>query len=78
MIEQNKNYLITTDGWFFGADGEAYRAVWGKCKIVKTIDAMGFEPERSTNWYVQVGEGEGSIIVAGCQLHYAIQTKDPQ
>ena len=30
MIEQDENYLVTTDNWFHAADGQAYRAAWGE------------------------------------------------
>lgn len=74
MIESGKKYLITTDGWFFAPDGQNYRAVWGEAEYVTTKEAMGFNPIRSTNWFVKVGKGEGSILVAGCQIHYAVRS----
>lgn len=68
----NEKYLITTDGWFFAPDGEQYRAVWGTVTgIHSDEEALGIKTNRgSTNWYVQIG----NMIVAGCQIHYCIQS----
>lgn len=70
MIEKGKKYLITTNDWFYTPEGESCKAVWGTCEIIRTEDAFGFTPARpSTNWFLKVG----NMIVAGCQIHYAIQ-----
>jgi hypothetical protein len=74
MITPGKRYLITADHWFLAPDGEEYRGVWGKCKVVEAKEQFGFVPQRpSTNWFLQVGEGENSMILAGCQIHYAVE-----
>ena len=74
MLLNEKYYLITTNEWFIAPDGEQYRAVWGKCFLKETKDVFGFVPLRpSTNWYCEVGEGENSMIVAGCQINYAVK-----
>ena len=70
-IEIGKTYLITTDNWFLAPDGDEYRAVFG---VVNSIDddsdTLGIKTNRgSTNWYVNIG----CMVVAGCQIHYAIQ-----
>lgn len=67
----NENYLITTDNWFYAPDGESYRAVWGKVTAIQNSEeTLGVKTnDRSTNWYVVIG----NMIVAGCQIHYAIQ-----
>ena len=76
-IEQGKYYLVTSDGWFFGPDGEQYKAAWGKAEIVKIDDLLGFVPIRpSTNWFLVLGSGNKSIIIAGCQIHYLVQLDD--
>ena len=64
--------LITTDNWFIAPDGGSYRAVFGTVHAVHTDkDTLGITTnERSTNWYVQIG----NMLVAGCQIHYAIKT----
>lgn len=70
-------HLITTDSFFVAPDGEEYRAAWGKCFVVEAKESFGFVPLRpSTNWFCRVGEGENSIIVAGCQIHYAVRCKN--
>lgn len=71
-IEIGKTYLITTDNWFVAPDGDEYRAVFG---TVNSIDddseTLGIKTNRgSTNWYINIG----NMVVAGCQLHYAIAT----
>ena len=65
-------YLITTDDWFFAPDGEQYKAVFGTVSAILTdSDALGVKTnDRSTNWYVSIG----NMLVAGCQIHYAIRT----
>jgi len=70
--EINKKYLITTDAWFYAPDGEMYRAVFGTVSaIMSDADTLGIKTNaRSTNWYAVIG----NMIVAGCQIHYAIQT----
>lgn len=69
-IEIGKKALITVDEWFYGPDGRQYRAVIGTIKgIMGDQETLGIKTNaRSTNWYVQVGD----MIVAGCQIHYAI------
>ena len=62
--------LITTDNWFYAADQKQYKGVWGKCFLRKTKDVFGFDPKNSTNWFVQVGEGGGAVMIMGCQIHY--------
>jgi len=36
--------------------------------------------DRSTNWYVFIGNDEKGMIVAGCQLHYCVlcENKPPE
>lgn len=67
-------YLITTDNWFIAPDGKSYRAVWGEAKTMTAAEALGLEPNRnSANWMVRVGTDEHHIILAGCQIHYAVR-----
>lgn len=66
--------LVTTDNWFYGADGKQYRAVTGKLIAILTDDVLGIRTNaRSTNWYIQVG----SMMIAGCQVHYAQRLDKP-
>lgn len=68
-------YLITTDGWFYAPDGKQYRAVWGEVEIVEDT-VLGVKTNRnSSNWYAKVGSDKNHIIVAGCQIHYAVKTE---
>ena len=70
--ELDKTYLLTLDRWIVAPDGEQYKAVFGKITAVSSAkDTLGIETNKdSTNWYVTIG----SMIIAGCQIHYAIQT----
>jgi len=72
-------YLITTDNWFFGPDGFQYRAVWGEVNIIED-SFLGIKTNiRSSNWFAKVGTEENHVIVAGCQIHYAVKTdKEPE
>jgi hypothetical protein len=67
------NYLITTYEWFTASDGRLYKAVWGNVEIVDD-SVLGVKTNRnSTNWYAKVGGKENHMIVAGCQIYYAIK-----
>lgn len=67
-------YLITTDAWFFAPNGKQYKAAWGNVQIIEDA-SLGLKTNRnSTNWYAKVGSEDNHIIIAGCQLHYAIRT----
>lgn len=67
-------YLITTDNRFIGPDGRNdYRAAWGDVKIVDD-SFLGIKTNRnSSNWFAMVGTEDDHIIIAGCQIHYAIK-----
>jgi len=80
MIINGQYYLITADTYFFAPDGEQYIAAWGKCEIVEAKECFGFIPLRpSTNWFCKVGNRENEIIIAGCQIHFAVRcTKRPK
>lgn len=68
-------YLITTDDWFTAPDGIDYKAVWGEVEVIGD-DVLGVKTNaRSTNWYAKVGSEENHVIVAGCQIHYAVKAE---
>lgn len=72
----NGKYLITTDHWFYAPDGKKYRAVWGEVEILGD-SVLGVATNRnSANWFAKVGSEETHIIIAGCQIHYAIRTEN--
>lgn len=74
LLEQFKenNFLITCSNWFYAPDGKCYRVVWGKIKICKDEETLGIKTNsKSANWYAIVGQGEKTVIVAGCQILYA-------
>ncbi len=69
-------YLITTDAWFYAPDGKQYRAVYGNVEILGD-NALGIKTNaRSSNWFAKVGTELSHIIIAGCQIHYAIRTDE--
>ena len=63
-------YLITTNNWFVAPNGRDYKAVWGDVEILQDSILGVKTNSRSTNWYVEIG----NMIVAGCQINYAIKT----
>ena len=70
-------YLITTDNWFIAPDGKQYKAVWGDVKPMTALAVLGVEPNRnSANWMLQVGTDTDHVILAGCQIHYAVSCPD--
>ena len=69
-------YLITTDAWFLAPDGKNYKAVWGEVEIIED-SFLGLKTNRnSSNWFARVGNENNHVIVAGCQIHYAIRCED--
>ena len=69
-------YLITTDRWFTAPDGKTYNTAWGEIKVLED-SILGVKTNRnSTNWYVQIGGNDREIIVAGCQIHYAVKCEN--
>ena len=70
-LKPGTKWLITTDNWFTGPDGQSYKAVWGTVKgVFNDEQTLGIKTNaRSSNWFV----GIGNMVIAGCQIHYAIQ-----
>lgn len=66
-------YLVTFDNWFMAPDGQTYLAAWGDIVILQD-SMLGIKTNsRSTNWYARVGTDSNHIVVAGCQIHYAVK-----
>lgn len=66
-------YLITTEKYFIAPDGKSYQAVWGDVKLVED-SILGVKTNRnSANWYAVVGGNGKEIIIAGCQIFYAVK-----
>ena len=74
-IEIGAQVLVTTDNWFFAADGKSYRAIWGTVRAIRDDkETLGIKTNaRSTNWYAEIGD----TLVAGCQIHYAVRCGQP-
>lgn len=74
LIEKFKDnkFLITLDKWFVAPDGKSYKAVWGRVEIYSDKETLGIVTnDKSTNWYVVIGEQGRRVIIAGCQIHFA-------
>lgn len=68
-------YLITTDNWFVAPDGQEYKAVWGNVEILSD-SILGVKTNRqSVNWYAKIGIEDNHIIIAGCQMNYAVRSE---
>ena len=66
-------YLITTDMWFYAPDGKQYKAAWGDVTVLDDT-VLGIKTNRNaSNWYAKVGTEENHVIIAGCQIHYAVR-----
>lgn len=69
-------YLITTDNWFIAPDGKEYKAAWGEVTILED-NILGIKTNmRSTNWYAKIGSEDNHIVIAGCQIHYAVKCEN--
>lgn len=77
VFEEGTKYIVTTDAWFFAPNGQSYRAVWGEVRILPD-SVLGVKTNsRSANWYARVGTDEDHVVVAGCQIHYAVRSEKP-
>lgn len=66
-------YIVTTDSWFYAPDGNSYKAVWGDVEIFED-SILGIKTNKNaSNWYAKVGSEDNYVIVAGCQIHYAVK-----
>ena len=68
-------YLVTTDRFFVAPDGLQYQAVFGTVRAIKDTETLwGIKPNRnSANWFLHIG----NMVIAGCQIHYAIKCNEP-
>lgn len=69
-----QKYLVTTNNWFLAPNGKQYKAAHGTVKgILSDNETLGIQTNRhSSNWYLEIG----SLIIAGCQIHYAIKSDE--
>ena len=69
-------YLVTTDQWFLAPDGQSYKSVWGEIAVLED-SILGLKTNRnSTNWYAKIGGEDTHVIIAGCQIHYAVKCEN--
>jgi hypothetical protein len=74
----HNNFLVSVSNWFVAPDGKYYRAAWGKVRIYNDEKTLGIKTNsKSANWYAVIGEQGKSVIVAGCQIHYACVCMEP-
>ena len=67
-------HLIQCDAWFIAPDGEYYLAAFGDVEILNDVEALGIKTNaRSANWFAKVGTSDSYVIIAGCQIHYAVR-----
>lgn len=66
-------YLITANCWFFAPDGKQYKAAWGDVEIFDDKVLGVATNKNSTNWYAKIGSDDKHVIMAGCQIHYAVR-----
>jgi len=72
-LKGGQRYLVTTDKWFYAPNGNQYRAIWGRVQIVSD-SILGIKTNsHSTNWYAVIGSDGKEVIVAGCQINYALR-----
>jgi hypothetical protein len=63
--------LVQLDDHFYAKDGNAYRCLWGRVRLHKAKDVVGFDPKNSANWFLEVGSSPDTVMVMGCRIHYA-------
>lgn len=68
---------IVTDDWFAAPDGVDYKGAWGRVVVHNAKELFGFDPKAGAAYFLQVGEGEGAVLIAGCKLHYAVLSSKP-
>jgi hypothetical protein len=69
-------YLITTDNWFYAPNGKQYKSVWGEVQVLED-SVLGVKTNRNaSNWYAKVGIENNHVIIAGCQIHYAVKCEN--
>lgn len=73
MDFNGKKVLVTTSNWFFAPDGRQYKQAWGTVKICKFEDLLGVKPYNYANWFLVFND---ILLIAGCQIHYAIVCDD--
>lgn len=75
-IPTGTKMLISTDNYFGAPDGRTINRVWGPVQIM-TDESLGFKTnDRGVNWFVKVGGAVDFVIIAGCQIHYAVQCNE--
>jgi len=72
LLQPGTLALVMSDDYFLSPDGRQLRCVFGPVTVLRAKDWLGFEPKNSANWFVQVGQGERAVIIAGCRVHYAL------
>lgn len=70
-LPQDKVAVVTLDDWFFHTNGQQYKCIVGRPKVVQVENVLGFKPKASTDWMLKFDDGRGDeVLVAGCRVHY--------
>ena len=69
---EGKKALVSVDDWFTAPDGNSYKSVWGNVKVINAEAMFGVIPVNCTNIFLQVGEGDKSMLIAGTRVHYMV------
>lgn len=66
-----KKVLVTVEDWFYGGDGQMYKAIWGELKAIKKVDDLiGFATTRAhANWVYEIGD----TVISGCRINYIVK-----
>lgn len=75
-MKAGEKYLVTTDEWFIAPDGETYRSAWGEVEVIEDSFLKIKTNSRSANWFLKVGSEKNHVIIAGCQVHYAVKSNN--
>jgi hypothetical protein len=73
MVSLNgKKALVTTKDWFYGPDGEQYRAAWGTVTIRRALYRQ-YTGRECADWLADVG---GALTIDGRQITHALLCED--
>ena len=78
-IDPTKMYVVTSDDWFYDANGNNVKGAVGHIVPVKAEEALGFSPKRSADWFLQITTQSGQVVyIAGCKIHHVCEAQDRQ
>lgn len=70
-IDPNTIYVVTSDDWFYDANGNNVKGAVGFITPIKAEVALGFQPKRSADWFLRIDTPSGqTVYIAGCKIHH--------